>query len=249
MTIIIAVLVIFSIALIYLLNVGQKSTLANLKDFKKYIKAGIVDDDLIRLYDGAVEAKLKGIPIDKNRLKDIEHKFELHQKDKKYIVDKKGYSTVNIATLESFAEFGGILDEQTLDLMINAQVDEQENVSIKTLKLIEFENKRNERIEQKDLDYSIFALKNEARSVEKDFGTEKALPLYKEAVSFGFSNDLPFNRFAHDIERMLIIYRKLKMIDEEYEFLEFLIDKYPDNESYKNQYAKSLIKINKSKNQ
>jgi len=245
--IIIFITVIFSVTLVYILNVSNKSTLVYLKDFQKYIKAGVVDDDLVRLYNGAIEAKFKGIPIDNDKLKDIKGKFELYQKNKKYIIKKKGYTEVSISFLINYIEFG-IIDSETSDLIFNAEWDSQDTVSVKTEKLLDFEKRRNEAIEKRDIDDSILALRNKAISTEKEFGPEKALPLYKEAVSFGFSKDLPFNRFAHDIERMLIIYRKLKMIDEEYEFLEFLIDKYPDNESYKNQYAKSLIKINKSKN-
>jgi tetratricopeptide (TPR) repeat protein len=230
---------------IYLTNVNSHSTLVTVASLKKYVSANVLDEKTLKLIQYSVEINRDRIAISKERLAYFDGQLQIYENNKKYIIDKKGYTQIEVSLLNVFTE-GACIDNETLDLIINAECDNQKIVSIPIKKLIEFERRRNKFIEQRDLFNYLVELKNKARNLEKEGKKEEALLIYKEIVSIGFKSELPINRFYSDILRMLIIYRKFKQIDEEYDFLEFLILKYPDNIDFKNQFEKASDKMNKT---
>lgn len=76
---------------------------------------------------------------------------------------------------------------------------------------------------------SLIKFRNTASAFEKDGKLNEAIEEYIKSISFGInSNRLNFFNYAHDIERVIILYNKTKQKETLKIFLEQLIAKYPE---------------------
>lgn len=81
---------------------------------------------------------------------------------------------------------------------------------------------------QKDFD-TIISYRTKASSLEKEGKLQEAIEEYTKSVLFGEANlHLNLNNYAHDIDRLIILYNKTKQKSVLSDFLEQLILKYPD---------------------
>ncbi len=76
---------------------------------------------------------------------------------------------------------------------------------------------------------TILNFRTKASTLEKEGKLQEAIEEYSKSASFGNNNErLNFNNYAHDIERLIILYNKTKQKETLIEFLEQLIEKYPE---------------------
>jgi hypothetical protein len=81
---------------------------------------------------------------------------------------------------------------------------------------------------QKEFD-TIINIRSEASSLEKEGKLHEAIEEYSKSVLFGEASiRLSLNNYAHDIDRLIVLYNKTKQKCVLADFLELLISKYPD---------------------
>lgn len=100
---------------------------------------------------------------------------------------------------------------------------------------------------QKDFD-EIISLRQKAQQFEKDNNSHEALSIYMQSIAYGEkSPKMSINNYAFDIERVIILYSKLKQTELLKEFLQNNLQKYPDFQDAK-KWAVRLSKLNNQKN-
>lgn len=92
-------------------------------------------------------------------------------------------------------------------------------------------------------DYNkIIELSNKASYFEKLGQIQEAIELYHKAVDFGEKSEkLSINNYAHDIERVIILYGKIKDKNNQIAFLQRVIETYPEYRNVK----KWLVRLTK----
>ena len=76
---------------------------------------------------------------------------------------------------------------------------------------------------------TILNYRTKASILEKEGKLQEAIEEYSKSISFGSDNErLNFNNYAHDIERLIILYNRTKQKEILIKFLEQLIEKYPE---------------------
>ena len=84
--------------------------------------------------------------------------------------------------------------------------------------------------------------------LEKEEKLHEAIDLYLKSIEFGEqSNRLNINNYAHDIERVVVLFGKTKQKDKLIEFLKRIISAYPDYSDVK-KWAVRLSKFNVDSN-
>lgn len=77
--------------------------------------------------------------------------------------------------------------------------------------------------------YTLLNFRTTASAFEKDGKLYEAIDEYIKSISFGvYSQRLNLSNYAHDIERLIVLYNKTKQKETLVSFLEQLIAKYPD---------------------
>ena len=100
---------------------------------------------------------------------------------------------------------------------------------------------------QKDFN-KIIELRNKASLLEKEKKLHESINLYLKSIEFGEqSNRLNINNYAHDIERVIVLFGKTKQKDKLIEFLKRIISAYPDYTDVK-KWAVRLSKFNVGSN-
>jgi len=90
----------------------------------------------------------------------------------------------------------------------------------------------------------IIALRQKAKEFEQLNKIEEAISVYLQSIEFGESSaKLNINNYAHDIDRVIILYSKTKQQETLKRFLENKIDLYPDFQDTK-KWAVRLSKLN-----
>ncbi len=140
--------------------------------------------------------------------------------------------------LEKYIQ-GAVIDRQTMDLMQDAKLENKEHVSISTKKLYEIEQKLNDYLEKRESENHVHQLKIKARELEKNNQLNQASSIYLQIFDFCQKEQIPLNRYLHDIERLLIIYRKTKQYDKENDFLKTVLSKFPDYKGWEEMLIKS----------
>ena len=76
----------------------------------------------------------------------------------------------------------------------------------------------------------MISLRNRASELEKKKQLNKAIEVYLESIKFGEeeTNRLHIYNYAHDIDRVIILYSKTKQLDLLEKFLKRNIAKYPE---------------------
>ena len=89
----------------------------------------------------------------------------------------------------------------------------------------------------------IIALRQKAKELEQQNETEEAISVYLQSIAFGeFSLKLNICNYAHDINRVIILYSKIKEHETLKRFLQDKINLYPDFQDAKN-WAVRLSKL------
>ena len=94
----------------------------------------------------------------------------------------------------------------------------------------------------------LISLRNKGSELEKKKQLEEAIKTYLESIKFGEeeNNKLQIYNYAHDIDRVIILYAKTKKFDLLKDFLKRNIEKYPEyNKSEK--WQERLNKLEKKK--
>jgi len=96
---------------------------------------------------------------------------------------------------------------------------------------------------QKDFN-KIISFRNTAKEMEKLNKIEEAISIYLQSIEYGeSSSNLNINNYAHDINRVIILYSKTKQQEILKKFIENNIDLYPDFQETK-KWAVRLSKLN-----
>lgn len=94
---------------------------------------------------------------------------------------------------------------------------------------IELEKLKKENVAWKTEFDALMDLKKAATDLEKSGKLSEAIEAYNNAVSFGEkSQRLQVTNYAHDIERLIILYGKTKQKETLMQFLSQLVAKYPN---------------------
>lgn len=81
---------------------------------------------------------------------------------------------------------------------------------------------------QKEFSY-IIKLREKATNLDKSGKYLEAIKIYNEAILFGENSErMNISNYAHDINRVIILYGKTKQIDLLKKFLERIINDHPD---------------------
>lgn len=81
---------------------------------------------------------------------------------------------------------------------------------------------------EKDFNH-IISLREKASQLEKKLDYYKAIDIYLEAIEFGEKSvKLNFSNYGHDIERVIVLYGKTKQTEKLIEFLNRIINNYPN---------------------
>jgi hypothetical protein len=90
----------------------------------------------------------------------------------------------------------------------------------------------------------IIALRQKAKELEQQNKTEEAISVYLQSIAFGeFSPKLNICNYAHDINRVIILYSRIKEHETLKRFIQDKINLYPDFQDAKN-WAVRLSKLN-----
>ena len=111
----------------------------------------------------------------------------------------------------------------------------EDDVKVKDL-IDDYESlkKETERLQEENKAWSvnfnkIIALRQKAKELEQLNKIEEAISVYLQSIEFGESSKkLNINNYAHDIDRVIILYSKTKQQDTLKRFLENKIDLYPN---------------------
>jgi tetratricopeptide (TPR) repeat protein len=100
---------------------------------------------------------------------------------------------------------------------------------------------------QKDFN-TVINLRNKALLFEKEGKLQDAIEQYCKSISYGEeSRNLNLNNYAHDIERLIILYNKTKQREKLVDLLERLVIKYSDSR-YFEKWSNKLSSVNSDKN-
>lgn len=96
---------------------------------------------------------------------------------------------------------------------------------------------------------TIINLRSRASSLEKEGRLQEAIEEYSRSILFGEASlYLSLNNYAHDINRLVVLYNKTKQKAMLSDFLEVMISKYPDSENAQ-KWAERLSSIKDNKPQ
>lgn len=110
----------------------------------------------------------------------------------------------------------------------------------------ETERLQNENREWKNNFDNIISLRQKAQQYEKENKINDAIETYLQSIDFGEKNTkLSINNYAHDIERVIILYSKLKQTNLLIDFLNYNLEKYPDYQDAR----KWAVRLSKLTNQ
>ncbi|WP_318343371.1 hypothetical protein [Flagellimonas baculiformis] len=103
--------------------------------------------------------------------------------------------------------------------------------------------KRENAVWEKEFSH-IIELREKATKLDKSGKYLEAIKLYNEAILFGENSErMKISNYAHDINRVIILYGKSKQIDLLKIFLERIINDYPDYRDFE-KWETRLSKIN-----
>ncbi len=101
---------------------------------------------------------------------------------------------------------------------------------------------------EKDFNH-IISLREKASQLEKMQGYYKAIDIYLEAIEFGEKSvKLNFSNYGHDIERVIVLYGKTKQTEKIFEFLNRIINDYPNVQDTKKWKIRLSKLTNNSRN-
>ncbi|AVR46020.1 hypothetical protein C7S20_12575 [Christiangramia fulva] len=94
----------------------------------------------------------------------------------------------------------------------------------------------------------MISLRNRGSELEKKKQLKEAIDVYLESIKFGEeeTNKLHLYNYAHDIDRVIILYSKTKQFELLEEFLKRNIEKYPEYNKIE-KWQERLTKLEKKK--